>query len=286
MTESCTIHCPPGRRGRSKILDADHARRFEHRVERGDASSARRIAASSVRWVVITTGTASPGARPRWIINSIETCSSRKGRRDIGDDAGLIEHHQPDVIGAMVPLDRHAGDRRKCRRRQPEAARGGRRRYRRGRRRLPSGRESPAPPPWNTTRPTKSPSATTALNTPSTAAIGVARGTMQGWTRCSSPSSVSRAMPSSLMRIAELFREVDVEPRDVTDPLGVDPVENRPVGRKRRSPGSPACARHRPRRCRSSDRPRHSRASAPRPAPRRIRARSRASSSGCSSRCR
>ena len=31
-------------------------------------------------------------------------------------------------------------------------------------------------------------------------AIGVERGTMQGWTRCSSPSSVSRAMPRSLMR--------------------------------------------------------------------------------------
>ena len=46
---------------------------------------------------------------------------------------------------------------------------------------------APAPRPSSTTRPTKSPSATTPLNTPSTAAIGVSRRTMQGWTRCSSP---------------------------------------------------------------------------------------------------
>ena len=167
------------------------------------ASSARCIAASTVTCVVSTTGTASPGARPRWIIDSIETCSSRKRGGDIGDDAGLIDHHQADVVGALVPLHRRARACRAsaaagtpkagtCRPRGDVDEVGGDRRGGRERRRRRG--------PCSTTRPTKSPSATTALNTPSTAAIGVARGTMQGCTRCSSPCSVSRAMPSSLMR--------------------------------------------------------------------------------------
>ena len=59
---------------------------------------------------------------------------------------------------------------------------------------------APAPRPSSITRPTKSPSATTALNTPSTRAIGAVCGTMQGCTRASIPASVCRAMPSSLMR--------------------------------------------------------------------------------------
>ncbi len=39
--------------------------------------SARVMAASSVSWVVITTGTASSGARPRWIMASTEIAWSR-----------------------------------------------------------------------------------------------------------------------------------------------------------------------------------------------------------------
>ena len=53
----------------------------------------------------------------------------------------------------------------------------------------------------------------------------LACGTMQGWTRCSSPSSVSRAMPKQLDAIAQLLGELDVEPGDVADALGVDAGE-------------------------------------------------------------
>src|SRR6266700_465891 len=70
------------------------------RIMRGGSSTessasillrARFIAASTAMWVVITTGTASPGARPRWIIDSIDTCSSRSG-------AATFHHHAADKI--------------------------------------------------------------------------------------------------------------------------------------------------------------------------------------------
>ena len=61
------------------------------------------------------------------------------------------------------------------------------------------------------TRPTKSPSATTALNTPSTRAIGAATGTMQGWTRAEMPAIRPGGDAEQLDAVAEFLGEGDVE---------------------------------------------------------------------------
>src|SRR6266852_4061200 len=86
--------CPPCLRGyqkprllgeRLEIFDADHARRLEHGVECGDP---------------------------------VERAAHR--RLDIGDDPGLVDDHQPNVIGALVALHRRAGQRGERSSRDPE----------------------------------------------------------------------------------------------------------------------------------------------------------------------
>jgi len=59
---------------------------------------------------------------------------------------------------------------------------------------------SPAPRPWKKRRPTKLPSATTALSEPSTWASGWSSGTSIGWTRWNRPSGPFSAMPTKRMR--------------------------------------------------------------------------------------
>ena len=94
---------------------------------------------------------------------------------------------------------------------------------------------APAPRPSSTTRPTKSPSATTALNTPSTAAIGVAARHHAGMDALFEPVLGQPGDPQQLDAEAEFVGELDVEPRDVADALGVHAVGvDRPAEREAR----------------------------------------------------
>ncbi len=158
-------------------------------------------------------------------------------RGNIGDDPGLIDDHQADVIGALMALHRRAGQRGQRRGRHPE-------RRARARPAAMSTRsaateeavgKAPAPRPSSTTRPTKSPSATTALNTPSTAAIGVAARHHARVDALFEPVLGQARDAEQLDAIAELLGEIDVEPRDVADALGVDAGEiDRPAERDAR----------------------------------------------------
>ena len=94
---------------------------------------------------------------------------------------------------------------------------------------------APAPLPSSITRPTKSPSATTALNTPSTLASGEACGTMQGCTRASIPLLGLARDAEQLDAVAELVGEGDVERGDAADALDMHRLErNRPAEGERR----------------------------------------------------
>jgi len=57
----------------------------------------------------------------------------------------------------------------------------------------------PAPAPWNSTRPMRSPSTCTALSTPSTFASSSSRAMNVGWTRASTPPGSRRATARSLI---------------------------------------------------------------------------------------
>ncbi len=93
-------------------LDPDHARRLAHGLEPGDAleraQHGRFLDVSCV--VMHHRHRLAAGARPRWIICSIDTFSSRKRGGDVGDHARPVHHHQPHIIGALVPRHR----RRSC----------------------------------------------------------------------------------------------------------------------------------------------------------------------------
>ena len=49
------------------------------------------------------------GAAVAWSIHQGSTASAWQA--DARDDAGLIDHHQSDVIGALVPFHRRSGQR-------------------------------------------------------------------------------------------------------------------------------------------------------------------------------
>ena len=121
---------------------------------------------------------------------------------------------------------------------------------------------APAPAPWNSSRPTKLPSATTALVTPVDRGSGwSSAATMQGWTRWNKPPPrCSSARPSSRMRKPSVAAGRDVGGVTRRMPSHVDAGEVDAACRTRARRGSRACARRRRRRCRSSGRPRHSRA--------------------------
>src|SRR5262249_29610619 len=98
------------RRLLSEILDADHMRRLEHGFERRDVLDGpthcrldRDVCRQHHRHG-FPRGTAALNHRfHRYLLVP-------QGRGDIGDYPRLIEHHQTDVIGALMPLDRHAGE--------------------------------------------------------------------------------------------------------------------------------------------------------------------------------
>src|SRR5271169_7047840 len=94
----------------SEILDPDHAGRIEHRVERFNPlqrPAHRRLDSEVGRHHHrhrLTRRTAALDHRfHRYLLVA-------QGRGDIGDYPRLIHDHQPDVIGAVVLFDRHAGD--------------------------------------------------------------------------------------------------------------------------------------------------------------------------------
>ena len=98
-------------RGTSEIFDADHARRLEHGAERRDPLDRalhRRLDRNMRRQ--------DDGHRLTRRAAALDHRFHRhmlvaKRGRDIGDDAGLIDDHQADVVGALMPLHRGAGQR-------------------------------------------------------------------------------------------------------------------------------------------------------------------------------
>src|SRR5690349_7771907 len=94
----------------SEILDADHPRRFEDRIQRFDALERpphRRLDGNMGRHHHRHRLARPPAALDHRFHRHLLVA---KGGGDIGDDAGLVHHHQPYVIGALVPLYRHPGD--------------------------------------------------------------------------------------------------------------------------------------------------------------------------------
>ena len=83
---------------------------------------------------------------------------------------------------------------------------------------------APAPGPSKRALPIRSPSATTALKTPSTRAMGAASRIMQGCTRWVSAGLAGAGYAQELDPVAELDGEADVERADVADALDVDRV--------------------------------------------------------------
>ena len=57
----------------SARFHGNHARVSENLVGRGDDLQGARDAASEHSWVIMTIDTGSPGARPRWIMLSMDT---------------------------------------------------------------------------------------------------------------------------------------------------------------------------------------------------------------------
>src|SRR5438477_1066831 len=95
----------------SEIFDADHARRLEHGAERRDPLDRalhRRLDRNMRRQDDghrLTRRAAALDHRfHRYLLVA-------KRGRDIGDDAGLVDDHQADVVGALMPLHRGAGQR-------------------------------------------------------------------------------------------------------------------------------------------------------------------------------
>ena len=144
------------------------------------ASAAARMACSRTSCVTSTTGTDSPGLRPCCSSDSSETPLVAQDGGDVGDHAGPVDHHQAEVVGAEMLADRHHRVVGRASWPQTGVSAAAREVDQVGHHgRLAVG-PAPAPRPSSITRPTASPSATTALNTPSTRAIGAAAGTRQG----------------------------------------------------------------------------------------------------------
>ena len=83
---------------------------------------------------------------------------------------------------------------------------------------------APAPAPWKSTRPMRSPSTCTALSTPSTFASSSSAGMKTGWTRASTPSVVAAGDGEELDRVAELSRVAEVARGEPRDAFAVDLV--------------------------------------------------------------
>ena len=164
-------------------------------------SRASVIAASVVSWLVRTIGTGCPGLRARWMSPSIETSWSRRHGGDVGQNARAIDHHEADVIAAA--MCRHRGDPLVL-----EPRRGHAEGWRRGvagdvdevghdrRGRGPG----PGTPALEHHRADVGALGDDGVEHAADLAIGASFATMAGWTRCSSPASVRRATPKSLIR--------------------------------------------------------------------------------------
>src|ERR1700736_1348325 len=94
----------------SKILDADHVRRLEHGFERLNLLEGpthcrfdRDVGRQHHRHGLPGGAAALNHRFHRYLLVA-------QGSGDIGDYPRLVQHHQSDVIGALMPLDRHAGE--------------------------------------------------------------------------------------------------------------------------------------------------------------------------------
>ena len=237
------------------------------------AFKARSTARCAVSWVIMTMATGAPGARPRWIMLSMETPASRQLAGDVGQDAGHIQHFEAQIpgrdgllaVGRLQRLQaaRRAGRRPGWRRRaRPRQYRRSRRwrwapRPRRGRRRR---RSPPRPHPparhWRRRR-----------HWPAASAPAPWRDGLSG-------RSCRRRAPRHAQQLdaeAELGGKGDVVGGDMRDAFHrhAGKIGRGAEGQAARA--APACARCRRRRHPAWDRLRHSPWPAPPSAPRRRR---------------
>ncbi len=256
------------------------------------AASAARMSRSRASWVIITTGTASPCARPFWSTETSEMSWLAQDPGDLGEDAGPVHRHDTQVVRGADLVHRSA------------AAAGAR--STEGRSTSSAGR------PWATRRAMSSVSDQTAEavgSWPAPAAVehqvadvvagdedGVEDAGDGGHRRAGGDhrrvhAGLERAVDGlrdgeELDAVAELARVHHVLLGDPGDALRVDVLRGRPWCGRPAWPGSAACGPSRAPRCRASDRPPRSRWPAPPSGPRRSRAPRPSSSRGCSCRCR
>ena len=165
-------------------------------------ASARFMPASSVSWVINTTGTASAGVPRR----AATPPRSRPFRSRVPPPPRRSRpagpHHQAHVVSAAMALHRRGRELDAARRPAPKT-----RAYARRARCRPDRRRPPRRSARRRRRALRTRSADEIAfghhrveHTVEPARSAPRASTMQGWTRCSMPCGVGRAMPSSLMR--------------------------------------------------------------------------------------
>ena len=187
--------------------------------------------ASVVSWVVSTTGTVSSGRAAALQQRLRSRPPRRAGGRDIGDHARLVDAPSAERNRRRrgAPSARRAAGSSAAAGTPKAGARDARARCRPGRR-PPPRRSAPRRRrgPRRPCEPTKSPSATTALNTPSTCGDRRRRRAPCRDGRAARCRSRSPGDAEQLDAVAELVGERDVERRDVADALDIDARRNRP----------------------------------------------------------
>src|SRR5580700_8249283 len=210
----------------SEIFDADHAGRLEHRVERFDP-----LQRPAHRRLDGNMGGHHHRYRLAWGAATLDHGFHRhlliaQRGRDIGDHPRLIHYHQPDVVGAVVPFDRHPGNRAQIGGVEPESRHvaagsdvdeiGGDRRSRRKRAGTP---------------PLQYDSADEVTFGDHRVVDTLYRGDRRRPRHHARMNALLQTLvgqprdPEQLDAVAELFGKVDIQPRDVANPLGIDSGE-------------------------------------------------------------
>src|SRR5437868_6683469 len=117
---SATVPSLAARYKCSEVFDTDHARRFEDRVESRnpfDRALHRRLDGDMRRQNHRHRFAGRAAALDHRLHRDMLV---PERRRDIGDDAGLVDDHQPNVIGALMALHRRSGQRVERGGRHPE----------------------------------------------------------------------------------------------------------------------------------------------------------------------